>query len=69
MKGKYLYAAAAVLALVSTVGIAKKMNEIEYTYVDAKGQVVGGKTFNCSGSVSSWGSVTPKFYVESYPCN
>lgn len=69
MKGKFLYAAAAVLALVSTVGIAKKMNETEYTYVNAKGQVVGGKTFDCDGSVNSWGSTTPKFYVDSYPCN
>lgn len=68
MKNKWVYAMAAVLAVVSTVALAKTFNEVEYVYFNSKGQVVGGKTLHCAGMVSQWGTATAKFEKYSTPC-
>ncbi|HJR74807.1 MAG TPA: DUF6289 family protein [Luteimonas sp.] len=68
MKNKWVYAMAAVLALVSTVALAKAFNEVEYVYFNAKGQVVGGKTLHCAGMISHWGTATANFEKYSTPC-
>lgn len=70
MKGKFLYVTAAVLSLavISTAVIAKRANEVEYTYLNSKGQVVGGKTYFCGGGISQWGTVTSKYQTYSTPC-
>jgi len=51
MKSKFFTLTAAVLtlALLSTVAVAMRSNEVEYTYFNAKGKVVGGKTYHCAG--------------------
>lgn len=69
MNSKWIYATAAVLALVSTIALAKPFNEVEYVYLNGKGQAVGGKTLHCSGMVSQWGTVTSKYVTSSSPCN
>lgn len=69
MKSKWVYAVAALLALVSTVAIAKRFNEIEYVYFNGKGEVVGGKTMHCAGLNSQWGIVTSKYVTYSTPCD
>lgn len=69
MKSKWIYGAAAVLAVVSTLAWAKPFNEVEYVYLNAKGQIVGGKTLNCSGMTSHWGTVTGKYVTYSSPCD
>lgn len=68
MKVKLVYAVVAVLALVSTVALAMRANEVEYAYLNGKGQVVGGKTYHCTGMTSQWGTVTPKYVTYSTPC-
>jgi len=71
MKSKFFTLTAAVLtlALLSTVAVAMRSNEVEYTYFNAKGKVVGGKTYHCAGGTSAWGSMTPNFDKSSYPCD
>lgn len=69
MKNKWVYAIAAVLALVSTVALAKRFNEVEFVYFNNKGQVVGGKTLHCAGMTSQWGTVTANYDKFSTPCD
>ncbi|MCL1635950.1 DUF6289 family protein [Luteimonas sp. SX5] len=69
MKVKLVYAVVAVLALVSTVALAKRANEVEFVYLNGKGEVVGGKTLHCAGMTSQWGTVTPKYVTSSTPCD
>lgn len=71
MKGKFLYVAAAVLSLavISTVAVAKHSSEVEITYMDSKGNVVGGKTLHCEGMTTQWGAVTANSVKYFSPCN
>ncbi|MEP6633083.1 MAG: DUF6289 family protein [Luteimonas sp.] len=70
MKGKIFYAITATLALalLSTVAVAQRSNEVEITYVNSKGKIVGGKTYYCGGGISQWGTVTGTHYSDSTPC-
>ena len=71
MKKQYLYAMAVLaLAAVSGMAVAMRANEVELVYLDAKNNVVGGKTLFCNGGTSSWGKTTPVAkVVDSWPCN
>lgn len=70
MNKKYLYALAVLsLAAVSTMAVAMRANEVEYNYLDAKGKVVGGKTYYCAGGIHQWGKVTTDFVTNSTPCD
>jgi len=69
MKFKWVGVAVAVLALVSTVAIAKRFNEVEHVYFNSKGEVVGGKTYYCGGQMSQWGVITTKQVSYNTPCD
>ena len=69
MKFKWVGVAVAVLALVSTVAIAKRLNEVERVYFNGKGEVVGGMTSFCGGQTSQWGVITAKSVSYSTPCD
>lgn len=70
MKKQYLYALAVLaLAAVSGMAVAMRANEVEFVYLDAKSNVVGGKTLHCGGAISQWGKATAKFEKYSSPCN
>jgi len=70
MKRRLFYTVATVLslALISTVAIAQRYNEVEITYLNSKGKIVGGKTYYCGGGQSQWGIVTAYHVSDSTPC-
>lgn len=70
MNKKYLYAGAVLaLAAVSGMAVAMRSNEVEFIYQDAKGKIVGVKTYHCAGGISQWGKESADYVKYSTPCN
>jgi hypothetical protein len=65
-----LFAGIALAATLAANAIAGSLY-IEYHYYSGpdKAREVGGKTYNCSNPVESWGQVTPYYTKFSEPCS